>query len=109
MFDEEPDADVHGECAAEIAHLKKQNEILRADYIRIADAVCRQSSGPEEVETIARKLRSDLDAAIASNVRLRDALDDAEEVIEFAVVNANDRVLRLRFAAVAVKVDEVSK
>lgn len=30
MFDEQPDGDIHGECAAEIRRLEAENEILRA-------------------------------------------------------------------------------
>ena len=31
MFDEQPDGDIHGECAAEIHKLEAENEALRAE------------------------------------------------------------------------------
>ena len=41
MFDEQPDGDPHGECAAEINHLQRQCEVLRdeRDHAR----ACRDS------------------------------------------------------------------
>ena len=38
-FDEEPDGDPHGECAAEIARLAAENSILREALEKIAE-VC---------------------------------------------------------------------
>ena len=42
MFDEEPDGDPHGECAAEIHRLKEENKRLRIALQMIAEADWRK-------------------------------------------------------------------
>jgi hypothetical protein len=67
---------------AEIARLTAESAQRRADYVTVADAVCRESGGPEEVAEIARKARRDAEyfeaAAMAADKeveRLRTALE----------------------------------
>jgi len=42
-FDEEPDGDIHGECAAEIHRLQSQVEQLQADNARLREAFYKVS------------------------------------------------------------------
>jgi hypothetical protein len=52
MFDEQPDGDPHGECAAEIQRLKRDNEHLRKSMqliLGVIDGVeqrCMAADGP---------------------------------------------------------------
>ena len=45
-FDEEPDGDIHGECAAEIHRLQSQVEQLQAENARLLEALVA-ISGPD--------------------------------------------------------------
>jgi hypothetical protein len=54
-FDQEPDADLHGECALEIRRLESKNKLLRDEVEAIRDAIWGINYGSEDFHKNMRK------------------------------------------------------
>ena len=73
-FDEQPDGDIHGECAAEIHRLEQELRIKTEEHdCCAADLITWRKSA---------------DAAIAENVELRALLGNAADTVSIAMRNA---------------------
>lgn len=86
MFDEQPDDDLHGECAAEIHRLEaKLAEVTRErdDVLALSAKLQHQYDGLFELyasQTSVRIKKEQLDAALAREQQLRKALENLPKI-----------------------------
>lgn len=77
MFDEQPDDDPHGECAAEIHRLNEENDILRAALEWYAT----------EARALAENMTAKKDMAVLASVNVL-ALDAGKRASDVLTHNA---------------------
>lgn len=64
------------EAKARLAEKEKLAEQRRKDYLDVADAICRESSSPEDLANQAREIRQQRDRLFAENERLAALVDE---------------------------------
>lgn len=81
-FDDEPDAPLHGECAAEIDRLRAENEALKADLSAMTELEMQAVDAAVKLRAENQKLQTHIDIELRAVMQISEKLRAAKAALD---------------------------